>query len=128
MRQHLANAIFRAVENDRPVLRVTNTGYSAMIDEDRGDSWIDRRLSIRTLEYGHVPSESTGDHTFYTKYGDFFVQAFARRSRLWFSSRFSGSAGEGVLKIKMNEPLSIQELRTSFDNLRARVDQLGRFL
>src|ERR1044072_9536885 len=32
MRQHLANVIFRAVENGRPVLRVTNTGISAQID------------------------------------------------------------------------------------------------
>ena len=31
MRQHLANAIFRAVENERPLLRVTNTGISAFI-------------------------------------------------------------------------------------------------
>ena len=31
MRQHLANAVFRAVENDRPVLRVTNTGITAFI-------------------------------------------------------------------------------------------------
>ena len=31
MRQHLANAVFRAVENDRPVLRVTNTGITALI-------------------------------------------------------------------------------------------------
>src|SRR5215213_6448874 len=34
MRQHLANAIFRAVENGRPVLRVTNTGLTAYITED----------------------------------------------------------------------------------------------
>src|SRR5215216_3161415 len=33
MRQHLANAIFRAVENGRPVARVTNTGISAWITE-----------------------------------------------------------------------------------------------
>src|SRR4030095_10475225 len=31
MRQHLANAIFRAVENGRGVLRVTNSGLSASI-------------------------------------------------------------------------------------------------
>src|SRR6185436_11760045 len=31
MRQHLANAVFRAVENDRPLLRVTNTGITAYI-------------------------------------------------------------------------------------------------
>src|SRR4029077_11811999 len=31
MRQHLANAVFRAVENNRPLLRVTNTGITAFI-------------------------------------------------------------------------------------------------
>ncbi|PYS48104.1 MAG: apolipoprotein N-acyltransferase, partial [Acidobacteria bacterium] len=31
MRQHLANTIFRAVENNRPVVRVTNTGITAYI-------------------------------------------------------------------------------------------------
>src|SRR5262249_51470112 len=31
MHQHLANAVFRAAENGRPVLRVTNTGISGFI-------------------------------------------------------------------------------------------------
>src|SRR2546423_13769773 len=31
MRQHLANAVFRAVENGRPIVRVTNTGITAFI-------------------------------------------------------------------------------------------------
>ena len=31
MRQHLSNAVFRAVENSRPVMRVTNTGITAYI-------------------------------------------------------------------------------------------------
>src|SRR5215467_7739527 len=34
MRQHMANAIFRAVENQRTVLRITNSGISAMIAPD----------------------------------------------------------------------------------------------
>ncbi len=34
MRQHLANAIFRAVENDRPLIRVTNAGISAYISSN----------------------------------------------------------------------------------------------
>ena len=33
LRQHLANAVFRAVETDRPVLRVTNVGITAYINE-----------------------------------------------------------------------------------------------
>src|SRR5437763_13045784 len=32
MRQHLANAVFRAVENERRLIRVTNSGISAFID------------------------------------------------------------------------------------------------
>ena len=35
MRQHLANAVFRAVENGRPVLRVTNTGITALHRAER---------------------------------------------------------------------------------------------
>ena len=67
MRQHLANAIFRAVENDRPVLRVTNTGLTA---------YISRSGEIKDLSGGFQPevrtwavSEVTG-RTFYTKHGD----------------------------------------------------------
>ncbi|HEX8638170.1 MAG TPA: apolipoprotein N-acyltransferase, partial [Pyrinomonadaceae bacterium] len=36
LRQHLANAVFRAVETNRPVLRVTNVGVTAYINE-RGE-------------------------------------------------------------------------------------------
>src|SRR5205823_2345114 len=34
MRQHLSNAIFRAVENDRDLVRVTNNGISADIESN----------------------------------------------------------------------------------------------
>src|SRR5256714_15438092 len=34
MRQHLANAVFRAVENDRDLIRVTNSGISAYISSN----------------------------------------------------------------------------------------------
>ncbi|MEO8433534.1 MAG: apolipoprotein N-acyltransferase [Pyrinomonadaceae bacterium] len=70
MRQHLANAIFRAVENDRPVLRVTNTGLTAHIS---------RHGKIKDLSGGFQPEVRTWavskvtERTFYTKYGDLFV-------------------------------------------------------
>jgi apolipoprotein N-acyltransferase len=32
LRQHLANSVFRAIETDRPLLRVTNVGVSGFID------------------------------------------------------------------------------------------------
>jgi apolipoprotein N-acyltransferase len=71
MRQHLANAIFRAVENGRPVLRVTNTGLSAFI---RADGVIQERTvgfqaDVRTWSVSQSPVTTT----FYTRHGDLFV-------------------------------------------------------
>ncbi len=68
MRQHLGNAIFRAVENGRPVLRVTNSGISAYI---RADGFVAAQTD------GFQPdvriwsvSRSLTRNTFYTRYGD----------------------------------------------------------
>jgi apolipoprotein N-acyltransferase len=73
MRQHLANAIFRAVENDRPLRRVTNTGISANIDS------VGR---ISDVTSGFAPTVRTWSGTrerdkttFYTRHGDVFVYA-----------------------------------------------------
>jgi apolipoprotein N-acyltransferase len=75
MRQHLANAIFRAVENHRTVLRVTNTGLTAEITE-RG-LFLDPPPAFNTdARVWTAPLESVAI-TFYTKYGDVFVQACA---------------------------------------------------
>ena len=130
MRQHLANAIFRAVENGRPVLRVTNTGLSALIDERQDDDLTTPTVSSRRSRWDNYPiSEAT---RFYTRHGDLFVQIctaiqvfctrWSCRCRFWRRRR---SFRE---KVKMSDTLSIQELRALFDNLRGRVDQLGRFL
>jgi apolipoprotein N-acyltransferase len=71
LRQHLANAVFRAVETNRPVLRVTNVGITAYINE-RGKV-ID--LAPRYAEDTRVwsVSKSDGSQTFYVKYGDWFA-------------------------------------------------------
>ena len=70
MRQHLANAIFRAVENDRPVLRVTNTGITALIDAHGKvvDATAGFQTAVRTWTVEHA-----GAKTFYTRRGDLFV-------------------------------------------------------
>jgi apolipoprotein N-acyltransferase len=70
MRQHLANAIFRAVENGRPLMRVTNSGLSANIDY-RGEI-LDQTGPFQTdvRVWTYYPGEAD---TFYTKYGDLFV-------------------------------------------------------
>jgi len=80
MRQHLANTVFRAVETGRPVLRVTNTGITAHIDE-RGE--------VRNATRGFEPDvrswtvgRTSGTKTFYTRYGDLFVALCAALSLL----------------------------------------------
>ena len=71
MRQHLANAVFRAVENGRPVLRVTNTGITAYITQ-RGevmDATLAYRQDVRVWGIGSTSAEQT----FYTSLGDWFA-------------------------------------------------------
>src|SRR5689334_2592428 len=82
MRQHLANVIFRAVENGRPVLRVTNTGISARIDasgriEDQTEPF---QPDIRVWQVRPSPTVST----FYTRHGDIFVYLCAATTVLLF--------------------------------------------
>lgn len=71
MHQHLANAIFRAVENGRPLLRVTNTGISAYIEPDGEvrDSTEGFQSAVRTWTI----TRAGGRETFYTRHGDLFV-------------------------------------------------------
>jgi apolipoprotein N-acyltransferase len=71
MRQHLGNAIFRAVENARPVMRVTNTGISAYIEADG---------TLRDETASFVPATRTWTiyrnstaQTLYTRTGDLFA-------------------------------------------------------
>ena len=71
LRQHLANAVFRAVETDRPVLRVTNVGITAYINEpgeisDAADVYTE---ATRTWTI----AKSDGEQTFYVRYGDWFA-------------------------------------------------------
>ncbi len=68
--QHLANALFRSIENRRPLLRSANTGVTCLIDQmgrvDRGQ--------LRTFEQGFIPFKvavpTNPELTFYTRYGD----------------------------------------------------------
>ena len=71
LRQHLANAVFRAVETNRPVLRVTNVGITAYINE-RGE------ISDAAKQYTEdtriwTISKSNRLQTVYVKYGDWFA-------------------------------------------------------
>jgi len=75
MRQHLANAVFRAVENDRPLLRVTNTGITAFITP-RGQVRDETRAfqqEVRTWTITRAGSPPS----FYAKHGDLFAAGCA---------------------------------------------------
>jgi apolipoprotein N-acyltransferase len=84
MRQHLANAIFRAVENGRPVLRVTNSGISAWIEDDGRimEQTIAFHDDVRSWSLGKPSVEST----FYTKHGDVFVEVCAAVTIIMFAA------------------------------------------
>lgn len=86
MRQHLANAVFRAVENGRPVLRVTNTGITALIAPTG---------AVREATEGFKPEVRTwritrpgNETTFYTVHGDLFAAACAVLSLIAFLLSF----------------------------------------
>lgn len=71
LRQHLANAVFRAVETNRPVLRVTNVGVTAYITEN--GQVLDAAPTYQEATRVWSVSKSDGSQTFYVKYGDWFA-------------------------------------------------------
>ena len=71
MRQHLANAIFRAVENGRPVLRVTNSGLTAYINARGVVDDLTKPFEADVRIWSVDPSD--GQDTGYTDHGDLFV-------------------------------------------------------
>lgn len=71
LRQHLANAVFRAVETNRPVLRVTNVGITAYINE-RGEVLDAAESYVEDTRVWTV-AKSDGSQTFYVTFGDWFA-------------------------------------------------------
>ncbi|HEY2867611.1 MAG TPA: apolipoprotein N-acyltransferase, partial [Pyrinomonadaceae bacterium] len=71
LKQHLANAVFRAIETGRPVLRVTNVGITAYITP-RGEVLDATKPYTEDTRVWSV-AKSDGDETFYVKYGDWFA-------------------------------------------------------
>jgi apolipoprotein N-acyltransferase len=71
LRQHLANAVFRAVETNRPVLRATNVGITAYINE-RGEV-VDPAPSYTEDVRVWSVAKSDGSQTLYVRWGDWFA-------------------------------------------------------
>jgi len=78
LRQHLATAVMRAVENRRTILRVTNTGITARISP-RGEI-SDATGSFTPATRTWPITRATGGKTFYTRHGDLFVALCAALS------------------------------------------------
>lgn len=67
--QHFTMAVFRAIENRKPVVRAANTGISGLIDSS-GRIMAATPVFTRQILHGQVNMDNT--MTFYTKYGDIF--------------------------------------------------------
>lgn len=71
LRQHLANAVFRAAETGLPMFRVTNVGITAFISPagkvlDPSEAYTE---DVRVWKL----TRSSGQQTFYTRWGDWFA-------------------------------------------------------
>lgn len=69
--QHLANAVFRAIENRRPLIRCGNTGVTCAVDaQGRVTPW------LKPFEQGFAAREirvpTAAPLSFYTRHGDWF--------------------------------------------------------
>ncbi len=93
--QHLAMAVFRAVENHRPIIRAANTGFSAFISP-RGE--ILSRSELFREETLVKKIAPVSDHlTFYTRFGDLFALLTCGVS-LWVLCRLIFSDRKGCQK------------------------------
>jgi apolipoprotein N-acyltransferase len=67
--QHFSMAVFRAVENRKPLIRAANTGISGFIDSN-GRILSRTKIFQRTILTNDIKTDGT--KSFYTKYGDLF--------------------------------------------------------
>lgn len=90
LRQHLANAVFRAIETRRPVVRVTNVGITAYIDENGQISGVADVYSEASRIWPVFRSDRGS--TLYTRWGEWFgwlcsIAVLALLSIVYFSRR-----------------------------------------
>jgi apolipoprotein N-acyltransferase len=101
MRQHLSNAIFRAVENDRPLVRVTNTGISAFVTSN--GSVIEETAGFQEAVRTWTISKESNGTTFYSRHGDLFVYGCALISLGIISASFMSGRKQSVRSPTVSE-------------------------
>jgi apolipoprotein N-acyltransferase len=69
-RQHLAHAVMRAIENDRELVRVTNSGITALI---AADGRVMEPLPTFVAASHIWSAQARSGRTFYTRHGDWFA-------------------------------------------------------
>ena len=69
--QHAKQAVFRAIENRRPIIRCTNTGISMIIDTEGN---ITHELPLNEKGIIQAAIKPNNIATFYTRHGDIFAQ------------------------------------------------------
>ncbi len=82
--QHLANAVFRAVENGRPLVRCSNNGVTGWIDARgrvreifRTKTGSEYAEGVLTVEIPLRPTMEKSVSTFYQRHGDWFSRSCA---------------------------------------------------
>lgn len=83
--QHFSMAVFRAIENRKPVLRAANTGISGIINSS-GRIVSKIELFEKAVLTDEVKTDST--RTFYSKYGDLFTYIWIVCSIIMLANRF----------------------------------------
>src|SRR6266480_2949105 len=77
-RQHVANAIFRCVENRRPMVRAANTGVTCFVNEFGHVTQILQDDTGNTFNEGVLTGEISVPQepqlTFYTRHGEWFAE------------------------------------------------------
>jgi len=103
--QHLANAVFRAVENRRPLIRDANTGVTCIIDaqgrilHDLRDA--DGATFLEGVLFGTVNVPRAGPVTFYTRHGDWLTYGAAAVACIAIALRLAGR----IRTIKETRPI-----------------------
>lgn len=75
--QHLRINVFRAIENRRPILRSTTTGYSAWIDSLGKIRFMSGKLFEQETAIFDFKFQTRSKKTLYTKYSDIFAMLCA---------------------------------------------------